>query len=267
MKFSLGLIASIHLFPGLILAEVETPVSGTWEFTETAENETTKWHYDIISDNEEMIVGVGYPAEQFDDLLSLELDGDEDLTLTFVVLQARKDGGYQGFLIEADGEGQQVSFGLEGQVKKDGKAINWTGRNQLGEEISRAEGQFQNETWKGPFQEGEWLVREVVVPQQGGWDIFWDFKFSSDESGIVGSGEKMSINNREPKVSERETVSRIKLSAPDEAGRVEGTGVEVSGDKEIKTGIMGWIAPSGAWFFLQSFEDDRAVSLIYGFAG
>lgn len=248
-----------ELKPGLWgSVESTTPVSG--------DSRKIVWHYKILRDALGNISGAGHRIAEGDE--TIENPRATDSTLAVFFLKPEQEGGFTGFLIEAYGDGQQYQMALSGRVGNGGRSLFLTGIDTEDRVISKSEARWIGGAGDARFLGGDWTVREMVSPTKGGWDIVWDFEFSNRDDSIFGKGNKVEVNGRDAYPGERKTVSEMTLQKPIDPGNaITGRGVETNhaGDV-IEAKYNGWIASSGQWFLLQSFEDGEVAAIIYGTA-
>ncbi len=103
-----------------------------------------------------------------------------------------------GSATESNGRGTQFVVNLEGNLGADGRSFTVNDRDALTGEFSTAmTGTLRQAEAAAPLGNariviGSWIVREMVAPGKGGWDIEWRYQFGrgTEPNAIKAEGEK-----------------------------------------------------------------------------
>ena len=245
----------------------ETIQSGRWQATETIKDEAGKpavlWSFEIRDDGGATINAIGDRYES---------DGKpiRDRSIAVLFIDKHEDGTFSGTYIESYGSGKQIELKLTIELSNDGRTMQLETANSSGKVVSRFDANWLGQGLRADFKSGSWIVREIVAPGKGSWDIEWNYQIKEHDGQISGRGNKSIVNNRKSYPGERKTYCNIILKRdPDQIYIASGDAVETNHvGKKTRAAYRGWVSPSGRTFFMISYEKDRLAALLVGrFAG
>ena len=237
--------------------------SGIWELREEYQNRQGKqsvvWSFEILDDGQATIMGVGRRVASKGKTIR-----DRGVAILFV--DKHEDGGLTGSFIEAYGNGEQIELGLNVGMTENRKELRLEAIDSAGEIVSKMTAKWLSKPKRVPLESGSWMVREVVSPDNGSWDIEWRYQIKENGGTITGRGNKSLVNGRKCYPGERKTYCEISLARssqhPDSAA---GKAVETNHTgKKMHAEYRGWVSPSGRTFFMMSYEKDRLAAMIVG---
>jgi hypothetical protein len=91
-----------------------------------------------------------------------------------------------------------------------------------------------NHSFKNDAISGKWVVIEKVKPEQGGWEIIWEFTANVSEKSLTLKGHKTRVNGKEPTRGEKKAVSIFNLTL--DGVKAEGTFEETNYRNETLRG-------------------------------
>lgn len=238
--------------------------TGYWQFSEAFRNKTGPqnaiWSFEFHVDRaSSTVTGVGRRSQ---------VNGERvrDRSTAIIFLDRQQDDNITGTYIEAYGDGEQVEISLTVELSATRKKMKLTAFNDEEKQVTQFHGEWIGRGAQAKLQPGKWIVREVVSPKNGNYDIEWSYRIEERAGKLSGTGNKSLVNNEKADQDESNTVCSINLSrGGGNLNTIAGSGLEThpNGSK-TKTEYQGWVSPSGRAFFLMSYEKDELAGLIYG---
>lgn len=238
--------------------------SGYWQLQETFNNnkgrQSAIWSFEFHVDRSSpTVTGVGRRSQSNGKRV-------RDRSTAIIFIDRKDDGSIDGTYIEAYGDGEQVEIPMSVEISATRKTMKLVAFDNNQKVVTQFIGEWIGRGAQAKLQPGKWIVREVVAPNNGNFDIEWTYRLEEKAGKLMGKGSKTLVNNRKADTDESNTRSSISLSrGQGNRNTISGSGVELhpNGSK-IKAEHQGWVSPSGRAFFLMSFEKNVVSGLIYG---
>lgn len=110
---------------------------------------------------------------------------------------------------------------------------------------------------------GNWIVIEKLKPEQGSWEIMWEFVADVYENTLTLRGNKIRVNGKEPSLGEKQALSIFKLTL--DGLQAEGTFEETNYRNETLRGnIKMTFANDFKSFSGRVFQGDEEVGTFIG---
>lgn len=279
MDFHLATAAAVSVPMASLDASEDTAIqAGRWAVVESVTPANggyqIEWTYDLFANPADPGTWMGTSGKE-------RIDGkapgsNERLALAVMRLKAAGDGSLSGSVWESNGRGKVFPVRLKGTFSADGSTFEAKAWEEPGGKLSAV---FRGRLLESarPVEPGRtknvpdarWLLRELVSPEAGGWDIAWDCRTLDGAATDTFElrGHKSQVNHREPGRNEKATISTFSLTRISSSPMLRGQSLEQSPrGPTIPAILSGAMAPGGDGFILESRDPEtaRVVSLLVG---
>lgn len=242
--------------------------TGVWEVKEMFRNNSKKrqsvWNFRVVDDGSTLIIGLGERIET--DGKKHQYGGGEAV----IIIDAADDGALAGAYLESDNYGNQAEYAMDVSIleSSDGEKQLYMATLDSNENImSTFLGRWiKKEGVRKELKSGSWKLREMVGPDNGQYNIQWNYQLNEHKGKIYGKGNKEIVNGRKAHPNEAKTVCNIFLER--QAGNLDslkGTGTEkIPYGKPYYAAYDGWVSPSGKRLVMLSYENNILAAIIVG---
>jgi len=194
----------------------------------------------------------------------------EKQAIAIFQLRGSVNGELLGTGLESGGRGVAIVSTLAGTVERDGASLSMN----VGEDgllMSQVVGRMTRTdtvavSGMPHLRGGRWIVREIVLPSQGGWDITWEYQGVTRDNRWTGKGRKVRVNGKDPTQGEKAAVSILSLDS------VLGAGISLRGEASeenfrgqvISVSLNGDATSKGTSFLLEASENGKLTSFLVG---
>jgi hypothetical protein len=264
LDFAIASTNSMNRIPATFPKSSFLPAPGIWQIVETLSaknggNEIT-WNYRMFpGDQQNRFTGFG---------TKVSVDGTparpgEKAALGFLEMDSGANGQFSGTIWESNGRGRLFPVAFQGTLEAGGRKLHMDAYDlNTGEFSAGFSGALVT---SAPVEAapsilpGPWTVREIVLPENGSWDIQWSYRLdSTDSGGLTGTGRKVLVNGKEATSGEKKALSMISLER-DGASRVVRGLVEErnSAGRVFRSRLEGAIGLEGSSFLLKGIDPEK----------
>ena len=143
--------------------------SGYWQLSESFRNKTgpqkAVWSFEFHVDRaSSTVTGVGRRSRANGERV-------RDRSTAVIFLDRKEDGNINGTYIEAYGDGEQVEISMTVELAATRKKMKLVAYDKNKKVVTQFQGEWVGRGAQAKLQPGKWIVREVVAPNNGNYDI------------------------------------------------------------------------------------------------